>query len=117
MIGEWWRDGVASAGLFIGAAAWFASTQLNYALAAVNCTAGHDWLPAGIAFLLTAVSIAGGLLSWRAWTKAAPAPAPDSDIPRPNRLLAGIGVLGAALFALVIATQGAAALILQACAR
>jgi hypothetical protein len=57
--------------------------------------------------LLIAASLAGGYLSWRAWTGAEAEPPPDSAIARPRRFLAGMSVLGAVLFALVIASQGA----------
>ncbi len=117
MIARWWRDGVPSAGLFAGAVAWLTNTQLNYALVDWICARGAGWLVPSVAAMLMAASLAGGLLSWRAWTGAVPAPEPDSFNARPRRFLAGLGVLSAMLFALVIATQGAAALILQGCER
>ena len=112
---RWWTDGVPAAGLFAGAVAWLTSTQLNYSLVNWICVHGAVWLVPSLTAGLMASSLAGGLLSWRAWMNAAPAPAPDSSIARPRRLLAGVSVLAAALFALVIATQGSAGLILHGC--
>jgi hypothetical protein len=100
-----WREGVPSAGLFTGAAAWMISTQLNYALAGWVCAAGAGWLVPVLAALLVASSLAGGFLSWLAWGNAAPAPIADSTVARPRRFLAGLGMLSAVLFALVIASQ------------
>lgn len=114
---RWWDEGAPAAGLFAGAIAWLISTQLNYALVAWVCSAGARWVTPAAATALMAVSLGGGLLSWRAWANAGPAPAPDSSIASPRRLLAGIGVLSALLFALVIGLQGTAGLILQGCER
>jgi hypothetical protein len=116
MTGQW-KNGVPSAGLFAGAFAWIISTQLNYSLVALVCATGMPWAIPSIALVLVAVSLAGGFLSWRAWTTPTTEPPPDSSIAEPRRFLAGVGMLSAVLFALVIATQGSAALLLQGCER
>ena len=117
MMAAWWRDGVPSAGLFSGAIAWLISTQLNYALVPWVCATGMSWLVPACAAVLMAASLAGGLLSWRAWGNADVASADESAIAHPRRFLAGIGILSTVLFALVIATQGSAAFVLQGCER
>jgi hypothetical protein len=114
---RWWDDGAPAAGLFAGSIAWLISTQLNYALVGWACSAGAGWVTSAAAAALMVVSLGGGLLSWRAWANAGPVPEPDSSIAAPRRLLAGIGVLSAALFALVIGLQGTAGLLLQGCER
>jgi hypothetical protein len=117
MMHERWKDGVATAGLFAGALSWFVSTQLNYALLEWTCMRGLFWLVPSLCLLLMLISLAGGFFSWRTWINAAPAPAPDSSTARPRRLLAGVSTLAAALFGLVIALQGTAALVFDGCAR
>jgi len=117
MIRHWWQAGVPSAGLFAGAAAWLVSTQLNYALVTWICANGMSWIVPATAAVLTAMSLAGGFLSWRAWGVADLSSAEDSTNAQPRRLLAGIGMLSAVLFALVIALQGSAALVLHGCER
>jgi hypothetical protein len=116
MIGQW-KNGVPSAGLFAGACAWIISTQLNYSLVSLICATQMPWAIPLITLVLIAVSLAGGFLSWRAWTTPTMEPPPDSSIAEPRRFLAGVSMLSAALFALVIATQGSAALLLQGCER
>jgi hypothetical protein len=93
------------------------STQLNYALVPRLCAASMGWLVPCIALLLIALSLLGGFFSWRVWTHVEPTPVPDSTLARPRRLLAGVSILAAVLFALVIASQGSAGLILQGCER
>jgi hypothetical protein len=117
MITYWWREGVPSAGLFAGSLAWAINTELNYALVSWICAAGLGWITPVLTAFLFAMSLFGGLLSWRAWTNTAAEPVLDSSIAQPRRFLAGISVLSAVLFALVIATQGSAGLILNGCER
>jgi hypothetical protein len=117
MMAGWWRDGVPSAGLFTGAVAWLISTQLNYALVPWVCATGMSWVVPVCSAMLMAVSLAGGWVSWRAWGGADVASADESAIAHPRRFLAGIGILSAVLFALVIATQGSAGFVLQGCER
>jgi hypothetical protein len=117
MMHEPWKDGVATAGLFAGALSWFVSTQLNYALLEWTCMRGLFWLIPSLCLLLMLTSLLGGVFSWRTWINAASAPAPESSVARPRRLLAGISILAAALFALVIALQGTAAFIFDGCTR
>jgi hypothetical protein len=116
MIGHW-KNGVPSAGLFAGAFAWIISTQLNYSLVAFVCATRMSWAIPLIALVLIAVSLAGGFLSWRAWTTPTTEPSPGSSIAEPRRFLAGVGMSSAALFALVIAALVSAALLPLGCDR
>jgi hypothetical protein len=97
-----------TAGLFAGPAAWFLSTQVNYALTPWVCAHQVRIVPA-VALALAAVSLAGGFLSWRAHRSAGASPA--------NRFLAAIGIMMALLFAAVILVQGAAGLVFHGCER
>jgi hypothetical protein len=117
MIRQWLRDGMPAGGLFAGAAAWLVSTQLNYALVPWICATGMSWVTPFLSAILMLVSLAGGFLSWRAWGGADVTPAKESAVAQPRRLLAGIGILSAVLFALAIASQGSAAFVLQGCER
>jgi hypothetical protein len=117
MIGGWWREGVSSAGLFAGSSAWAISTELNYALVSWICSAGMPWITPALTVLLLMRSLFGGLLSWRAWMNSPAEPVLSSSVAQPRRFLAGISVLSAVLFALVIATQGLAGLIFHGCER
>jgi hypothetical protein len=114
---RWLREGIPAAGLFAGAAAWLVSTQLNYALVPWVCATGMSWVTPALSAMLMGVGFAGGFLSWRAWGDADPASVEESAVAHPRRFLAGIGVLSAALFVLVIASQGSAAFLLQGCER
>ncbi|MDN3627779.1 hypothetical protein [Methylobacterium isbiliense] len=119
-----------SAGLYAGPMAWLVSTQANYALAAWSCSYQFPVIPL-LAAVLAAVSLAGGVSSWRAYRQPLPAdtttvPAPDGsqvatlDGPeggRPHRMIAAIGVLVALLFAVVIAVHGVAGLVFTGCER
>jgi hypothetical protein len=110
-------EGISWAGLAVGPAAWAASTQANYALVPMLCARGlHVWPTAALACALVLLTLAAGVLSWRAWRRNGLPPIPEQD-GRPRNLLAGLGVLSALLFAATIATQGAAALVLHGCER
>jgi hypothetical protein len=97
-----------SAGLFVGPAAWFLNTQVNYALTPWVCAHQIRIIPA-VALALAALSLGGGFLSWRACRAAGTTPA--------ERFLAAIGVAMALLFAAVILVQGAAGLVFHGCER
>jgi hypothetical protein len=117
MIERIWRHGVPSAGLFAGALAWLTSTQANYALAGWACAAGLPWLTPVVAIALMLASLGGGLLSWRFWMHEEATPARDGSAAQPRRMLAGIGILSAVLFALIIAMQTMAGFVLTGCER
>ena len=97
-----------SAGLFAGPAAWFLSTQANYALTPWVCAHQVRIIPL-VALALAVLSLAGGFLSWRAYRSAGASPA--------SRFLAAIGIMMALLFAAAILVQGAAGLVFHGCER
>ncbi len=106
-----------SAGLLAGPLAWAINTQASYMLPEIACGAFFNpipWLALGMALL----AAGGALLSWGAWVPAIGVQSvEDTQGGRPHQLLAGIGVLSGALFALVILMQGAAAFVLSGCER
>ena len=111
------REGIPSAGLYAGPIAWLVSLQVKYALVPWIC-AHQVQLVHPVTLASALISIAGGFLSWRAWSRASPGPPADrSGGGRPHRFVALMGVLAAALFTLVILLQGAAAFVLQGCER
>ena len=114
----WLHDGVSWAGLAVGPAAWAVSTQANYSLVSILCARGHGVKPVAVlALVLVLLSLASGFLSWRAWQRHGSGGQVPEEDGRPRNLLAGIGVLSALLFAVIVATQGAAALVLHGCER
>jgi hypothetical protein len=108
----------AWAGLAAGPGAWAVSTQANYALASWACAHGSS--PLVILSLALAIIAGGGaFLSWFSWSGKA---VRESEMqaalhPHPRPFLAAIGVFSGLLFALIILTQGAAALVLTGCER
>jgi hypothetical protein len=106
-----------SAGLIAGPGAWIVSTQLNYALAPHAC-GSRALLVALAALALVLPALAGATISWRAWRPHEPMhEAVTSGNGDARLFVAGIGVLAGVLFALVVAMQGMAALILDGCIR
>jgi hypothetical protein len=109
--------GKSWAGLVLGPTCWAISTQLNYALVPWFCARRLDMVPV-IAVGLVAISLIGALWSWLAWHRH---DGPGIHLPEqdghPHHLLCGIGVASGVLFAIVIAMQGVAGLILNACVR
>jgi hypothetical protein len=105
------------AGIAAGPAAWAVNTQANLAAVPWVCAHKVNFIPV-VAVALAGVALAGAFLSWRAWGATEGARA--AETPRraqPAALLAGIGLMTGVLFALVILTQGAAALVLTGCER
>jgi hypothetical protein len=108
------RLGLSWGGLFAGPLAWAASTQINYMLVPWQCAHGVPIVPT-LAVVLAIVALAGGVLSWRSGGgEAGSRPEPEA---RTEHFVATLGVLAAALFALVILMQGLAGLILDGCVR
>jgi hypothetical protein len=113
-----WRErGLPSAGLYAGPAAWFISTQGNYALVPWVCAHKLPVIPI-LAVVLMAVSLFGAFLSWRALASDGPVSQADwAEAGRPHRFVAAVGIMMAVLFALVILVQGAAGLVFNGCER
>jgi hypothetical protein len=110
-----WARGIPWAGLALGPGAWIVSTQANYAAVPWICATRINFIPV-FALTLILVALAGALLSWRSY-RIEPEPPTDGAGGVPRHLLAFMSVLLGLLFALVIATQGAAALVLTGCER
>lgn len=111
------RSGIPSAGIFVGPAAWLLNTQINYALVPWICAHRVSLVPI-ISCIMVLISLLGGFLSWRAFSRSSITPHPDSSgAGRPHRFTAVIGIAMAALFALVILLQGAAGTVLHGCER
>jgi hypothetical protein len=113
----WLDKGLPSAGLYAGPAAWFISTQANYSLVPWMCAHKVPVIPI-LAASLVIVSLFGGFLSWRAFSRAGPLPPPDATgAGRPHRFVATVGMMMAVLFGLVIAVQGVAGIVFNGCER
>jgi hypothetical protein len=107
--------GTSWSGLLSGPLAWAISTQLNYSLVEWQCEHKLPIIPLA-ALALAWLAIAGGLLSWRAWRRGGASFKPERQIDT-ERFVATLGMLMAALFALVVIMQGSASLILDECTR
>jgi hypothetical protein len=110
------REGLPSAGIFAGPAAWLAGTQANYALVPWICAHQVRLVPL-VALSLAALSLAGGFLSWRAYRRAGSGAPETHGGGQPHRFTSAIGVGVAALFAAIIVVQGAAGLVFHGCER
>lgn len=108
-------DKLPAAGFGLGAIAWGASTELNYALVPKVCATHWPMVPIA-ALVLALLGVFGFALSVMAWREDRPLPSPDRpDAGVPHKLLAGIGVLAGALFTTVVVMQGVASLFLSGC--
>jgi hypothetical protein len=113
---SWKRNAwLASAGAWIGFLAWAISTQLNYSLVPWECDSGARIIP-WIALALIILALGGGALSLETYRRRGQ----RLETARPGagtpfEMLAAIGMVAAVLFALVIALQGAAGLIVPRC--
>jgi hypothetical protein len=104
-------------GLAVGPAAWALDTQLNYALVDWACAKGSNPVPA-IAAVLVLASLGAAASSFVAWQRHEGGIAPQVQHDgHPRRLLSGLGVAAGLLFAIVIALQGLAGLLLEPCLR
>jgi hypothetical protein len=105
------RNGVSWAGLAAGPTAWALSTQTNYAIAPWPAVQNLR-LVFVIAFVLVLMSLGGAVLSWRA-RGATPSELVTQANGRPHEFLAGVGTFSGLLFAIVIALQGIASLMVE----
>ncbi len=111
-----WLRRTSWAGLWLGAASWAISLQTNYALVPVVCD-GRVVVVTVIAAALMLVSLAGGALSLRAARMPASAEWHDAPGGVPRQFVAWVGVGASVLFALAIANQLIASLIVNGCFR
>ena len=99
----------------MGAAAVAFNTQVNYSLVSANCGEATR-IVVFTAMITLALAVVGGLLSAPAWfARSAPGIDETPERAAPRGMIAGVSVLAALLFSLVIVLQGAAGLIVQGC--
>lgn len=104
------------AGVALGPLAWAINVQAVYALAPVSC--GNGRLGTIIApIFLALVALAGTAISARAMRRSAQAEWSEADGGIPRNFMAWLGAATGVLFALVIANQLAAALMISPCLR
>ena len=107
------RRGIYWAGLALGASAVAFNTEVAYSLVSANCAHARG-LVLSTAIIALAVVVIGGLLSAPAWfARNAPGINEAPECAAPRGMIAGVGVLAALLFSLIIVLQGAAALIIR----
>ena len=109
--------GLPSAGIHAGPTAWLIATQTFCALVPRGRAHQIQLIPV-VALVTAALSLLGGLLSWRGYVTAAQSPRPDATgAGRPHRFVAPIGVGIALLPTAVIVLHGIAAMVFQGCER
>ena len=87
----------------------------GYSLVSANCGEATR-IVVFTAMITLALAVVGGLLSAPAWfARSAPGIDETPERAAPRGMIAGVSVLAALLFSLVIVLQGAAGLILQGC--
>jgi hypothetical protein len=93
------------AGLVLGTSAWAISTQLNYTLSAAWCASSHAaMIAATIACFIAAVI--GAVVSWLGFSAGGELdPGHQVSAKAPMRLMCGVSMLCASLFAITILTQ------------
>jgi hypothetical protein len=98
-------------GLLGGAAAWYAAHDASFYLSAADC---HErWI---VPTIHVAAVVACGICGWRSY-RSLPRVGGAIAWDEARGLEAGIGAAAAALFAVVVVWQGAAAVALSGCAR
>jgi hypothetical protein len=110
-------DGVSWTGLFAGPLAWFLEQAVSYVLVPWSCDTGrhlplHLVSPAALLLVL-----AGGVLSWRDWSRRRQASSEDAQADGRAHFLAATGLLMCALFALAVLMEGAATFYFDPCQR
>ena len=99
------------AGLFLGAAAWFAHHQIGSDANIWNCHAAGGAFVVGVGVACGLVALGGGVVSWMAQV-------PQDGDGRQNRVFARIvGMTAAGIFLLAIAFQTLAGVLVPACHR
>lgn len=103
-------------GLLVPPAAFLLNLEVAYALVPKACAAGTILIVHLVHLLCLSLSLVGGLVAWRTWrTVGVVWPGEEGDKVARSRFLAGSGVLGSALFALVILAQWLPTFVLSPC--
>ena len=102
------------AGLFLGAAGWFAHHQIASSVIDWDCELGTPLLTVGLGVLFGLVAAAGGLVSWRVHIRLRTA---REAGPHSRSVAGAIGAGAAAIFLLAIGFQALTGVILPACHR
>jgi len=111
-----WRNRFSWSGLWLGPSAWALSLQTNYALVPLVCD-GRVLVSTAIAAGLAIAALIGGGLSLYAARAPLVSEWSDSCGGVPRRFVAWLGAGAGLLFALAIANQLAATLVLNGCFR
>ena len=101
-------------GFFLPPAAWGISLQTNYALVPVVCN-GRVLVVSAVAALLALIALAGGLLALRVARTPLETEWLDTAGGLPRHFVAWIGAGAGIVFALAIANQFVASLIVNGC--
>ena len=110
-----WLRRMSWSGLWLGPAAWAVNQQTNYAIVPLICD--RTLLFAVISAALVLVALAGGLMSFRVARTPLESEWLDASGGLPRRFVAWVSASAGILFALVIANQFAATLIVSGCLR
>jgi hypothetical protein len=103
-------------GVLLAPLAWLANLELAYLMVRPSCTSGHVLRLHLVGAFFLFVTLAGGGLAWRCW-RAAGGAWPDSGGGAVGwtRFMAALGLLGSAVFALVIIAQSVPTFTLHPC--
>ena len=104
------------AGLLIPPLAFLANLELSYALVPTACKAGNQSMIHLVHLVCLLLALGAGLIAWRSWNTYGSewSGAEGGPLAR-SRFMAGSGLAGSALFALVILAQWLPGFALSAC--
>ena len=105
------------AGVLGSPIAWAIQFELTYMLVPWVCTHHNRWLLPLLHIAFLALSVLGGVVSWRDWQRVGQTMphSQDEETVGRTRFLAALGVMSAALFSLLIVAQLAASFFLDPC--
>ena len=103
-------------GLLVPPAAFLLNLELAYALVPTACAATGGVIIHLVHAVCLLLALAGGVVAWRTWkTVGAGWPGEEGGRVARSRFMAGSGVLGSGLFALVILAQWIPSFVLSPC--
>jgi len=103
-------------GLLAAPVAFLLNLEIAYALVPTACSSGTSLMVHLVHVLCLLLALAGGLVAWRIWNAAGVEwPGEQGGQIARTRFMAGSGVLGSALFALVILAQWIPTFVLSPC--